>query len=97
MELSDEGDFLLAIERYTDAITLNKNNHVLFSNRSAAYARVGKFSEALEDAQRCHELKLDWPKVRGIILSFVIVATGQAKLNISQVHQHVDTWMSTCF
>ncbi len=43
MEVSDEGDFLLAIDRYTEAITLNRNNHVLFSNRSAAYARVGKF------------------------------------------------------
>ena len=63
MELSDEGDFLLAIDRYTEAITLNRNNHVLFSNRSAAYARVGKFTEALEDAKRCHELKHDWPKV----------------------------------
>lgn len=63
MEVSDEGDFLLAIDRYTEAITLNRNNHVLFSNRSAAYARVGKFAEALEDAKRCHELKSDWPKV----------------------------------
>ena len=63
MEVSDEGDFLLAIDRYTEAITLNRNNHILFSNRSAAYARVGKFAEALEDAKRCHELKSDWPKV----------------------------------
>ena len=61
--MSDEGDFLLAIDRYTEAITLNRNNHVLFSNRSAAYARVGKFAEALQDAKRCHELKPDWPKV----------------------------------
>ena len=63
MDLSEEGDFLHAIDRYTEAITLNKNNHILFSNRSAAYARVGKFSEALGDAKRCHELKPDWPKV----------------------------------
>lgn len=63
MEVSDEGDFFLAIDRYTQAITLNRNNHVLFSNRSAAYARVGKYAEALEDAKRCHELKPDWPKV----------------------------------
>ena len=61
---SDEGDFLQAIDRYTEAITLNRNNHLLFSNRSAAYSRVGKFSEALDDAKRCHELKHDWPKVR---------------------------------
>ena len=60
---TEEGDFLQAIERYTEAISLNRNNHLLFYNRSAAYARVGKFSEALEDAKRCHELKPDWPKV----------------------------------
>lgn len=59
----EEGDFLQAIERFTEAITLDHSNHTLFSNRSAAYARVGKFSEALKDAQRCHELKRDWPKV----------------------------------
>ena len=52
-----------AIDRFTEAITLDHSNHTLFSNRSAAYARVGKFSEALKDAQRCHELKRDWPKV----------------------------------
>ena len=59
----EEGDFLQAIDRFTEAITLDHSNHTLFSNRSAAYARVGKFSEALRDAQRCHELKRDWPKV----------------------------------
>jgi stress-induced-phosphoprotein 1 len=61
--VAEEGDFLQAIERYTEAISLNRNNHLLFYNRSAAYARVGKFAEALEDAKRCHELKPDWPKV----------------------------------
>ena len=64
VEPSEEGDFLQAIERYTEAITLNRNNHLLFSNRSAAYSRVGKFREALDDAKRCRELKPDWPKVR---------------------------------
>ncbi len=74
---SEEGDFLHAIERYTEAITLNKNNHILFSNRSAAYSRVGKFHEALDDAKRCHELKPDWPKVRGVwSLIFCVLAGG---------------------
>ena len=63
-KIGEEGDFLAAIERFTEAITLNRNNHQLFSQRSAAYARIGKFTEALEDAKRCYELKPDWPKVR---------------------------------
>lgn len=57
-----EGDFQQAIDRFTDAITLNRNDHVLFSNRSYAYAKMGRFTEALEDAKRCQELKPDWPK-----------------------------------
>jgi tetratricopeptide (TPR) repeat protein len=61
-KLTEEGDFLAAIERFTEAITLNRNNHQLFGQRSAAYSRIGRFSEALEDAKRCHELKPDWPK-----------------------------------
>lgn len=58
-----EGDFQQAIERFTEAITLNRNDHVLFSNRSYAYAKMGRFIEALEDAKRCQELKPDWSKV----------------------------------
>ena len=62
-EPSEEGDFLQAIECYTEAIALNRNNHLLFSNRSAAFSFMGKFREALDDAKRCHELKPDWPMV----------------------------------
>lgn len=62
-KLVEEGDFLAAIERFTEAITLNRNNYQLFGQRSAAFARIGRFTEALEDAKRCHELKPDWSKV----------------------------------
>ena len=63
--IGEEGEFLAAIARFTEAITLNRNNHQLFSQRSAAYARIKKYTKALEDAQRCFELKSDWPKVLG--------------------------------
>lgn len=55
--------FLSAIDHYSEAIELNSNDHLLFSNRSAAYAYIGKFTEALEDAEQCHKLKPDWPMV----------------------------------
>ncbi|XP_003387135.1 PREDICTED: tetratricopeptide repeat protein 28 [Amphimedon queenslandica] len=58
----EDGDFLAAIERFTEAITLNRNNFQLFCQRSAAYARIGRHNEALEDAKRCHELKPDYAK-----------------------------------
>ncbi|XP_049789360.1 stress-induced-phosphoprotein 1 isoform X2 [Schistocerca nitens] len=67
--LKDKGNAALqagkldeAIKCYTDAIALDKNNHVLYSNRSAAYAKAGKYSQALEDAEKTVELKPDWAK-----------------------------------
>jgi len=45
------------------AIDLAPKNHVLFSNRSAAYAKQENYTAALKDAERVLELKPDWPKV----------------------------------
>lgn len=41
---------------------MDGTNHVLFSNRSAAYAKAGKFAEALEDAEKTISLNPSWPK-----------------------------------
>ena len=60
---SGKGEFNLAVFHWTKAISLDESNHVLFNNRSAAYARVGNFAAALEDAKRCQQLKPDWPMV----------------------------------
>ncbi|KAK1432979.1 hypothetical protein QVD17_09882 [Tagetes erecta] len=46
----------------TDVINLAATNHVLYSNRSAAYASLNQYSEALTDAQRTVDLKPDWSK-----------------------------------
>ena len=51
-----------AISYYTDAIRLDPSNHILFSNRSAAYKQKGDFAKALDDASKIVELKKDWPK-----------------------------------
>ena len=51
-----------AINYYTEAIRLDPSNHILFSNRSAAYTKKGDFSQALNDASKTVELKKDWPK-----------------------------------
>ncbi|KAG8374760.1 hypothetical protein BUALT_Bualt10G0029300 [Buddleja alternifolia] len=56
------GNFSDAIRHFTDAINLSPTNHVLYSNRSAAYASLNKFSEALSDAQKTVDLKPDWSK-----------------------------------
>jgi stress-induced-phosphoprotein 1 len=52
-----------AIDLYTQAITLDDKNHVLYSNRSAAYAKSKKYEDALKDADQCITLKPDFVKV----------------------------------
>ncbi|XP_048585983.1 stress-induced-phosphoprotein 1 [Nematostella vectensis] len=56
------GDTQKAIEFYTEAILLDPANHVFYSNRSAAFAKLSKYNEALEDAKKCVEIKPDWGK-----------------------------------
>ncbi|XP_073287526.1 hsp70-Hsp90 organizing protein 1 [Primulina huaijiensis] len=56
------GNFTDAVSHFAEAINLAPTNHVLYSNRSAAFASLGNFSEALSDAQKTVELKPDWSK-----------------------------------
>ncbi|KAF0931674.1 hypothetical protein E2562_005671 [Oryza meyeriana var. granulata] len=56
------GRFEEAARHFTDAIALAPENHVLYSNRSAALASVHRYSEALADAEKTVELKPDWAK-----------------------------------
>ncbi|KAG5675088.1 hypothetical protein PVAND_005020 [Polypedilum vanderplanki] len=51
-----------AIEAYSEAIKLDDSNHVLYSNRSAAYLKAGKLEESLKDAEKTIELNSSWPK-----------------------------------
>lgn len=44
------------------AITIDPDNHVLYSNRSAAYLKSDSKSKALWDAQKCVELQPEWAK-----------------------------------
>ncbi|RLN47210.1 hypothetical protein BBJ29_004689 [Phytophthora kernoviae] len=51
-----------AVECYTKAIELNPNDHVFYSNRSAAYLSLEDAAHALEDAESCIKTKPDWAK-----------------------------------
>ena len=63
-EALKKGDVDEAIKLYTEAIQLDPSNHVLYSNRCAAYMKQEKFSQALEDAEATIKVKPDWAKVR---------------------------------
>lgn len=49
-------------EKFTAAIELDPTNHILYSNRSAAYASKKEWPKALTDAEKTTELKPDWGK-----------------------------------
>lgn len=52
-----------AIKYFTVAIQHDPFEHVFYSNRSACYASLGQYQEALLDGRKCVEMKPDW--VRG--------------------------------
>lgn len=57
-----EGRVEEAIEAYTKGIEINAENHILYSNRSAAYCKNEEYLEALSDAEKVIELQPKWPK-----------------------------------
>jgi stress-induced-phosphoprotein 1 len=61
-EAFQKKDFTTAVNHFTEAIELDLDNHVLYSNRSGAYASLGQYQKALDDANKCVELKPDWVK-----------------------------------
>ncbi|KAG8458108.1 hypothetical protein KFE25_012768 [Diacronema lutheri] len=51
-----------AIEHFTAAISADPSGHVLYSNRSASYASLHQYDEALADADKCIALNGAWGK-----------------------------------
>ncbi|KAJ1480259.1 hypothetical protein T484DRAFT_1627292 [Baffinella frigidus] len=54
-----------AIKWFTKAIKVDGTNHVLYSNRSACYASLKDYAQALQDADKCVSIKPDWGKGYG--------------------------------
>ncbi|KAJ5778669.1 hypothetical protein N7520_001915 [Penicillium odoratum] len=55
-------DYPTAIEKFTQAIAIESENHILYSNRSAVYAAQAEYQKALEDAEKAISIKPDWSK-----------------------------------
>lgn len=49
-------------DKFTQAIKIEPTNHILYSNRSAAYASKKDYQNALNDAEKVTEIKPDWAK-----------------------------------
>ena len=58
---TDEGT-QRAILLYSQAIDLDPDNHVFYSNRSAAFLKSDSKSKALYDAEKCVQLAPTWIK-----------------------------------
>ena len=61
-EALSKGHVSEAINLYSSAIELEPTNHVLFSNRSAAYCKSKDFDKALDDAVVCTKVSPSWGK-----------------------------------
>ena len=71
-ELKTKGNAAFAAKNYDEAIdffslgiTIDPNDHVLFSNRSACHAGKQNWAQAVEDADKCISIKPDWGKGYG--------------------------------
>ncbi len=56
------GNISEAVRNFSTAMSVGPTNYLLNSNRSAAYARLNKFSEALSDAEKTVKVKPDRSK-----------------------------------
>lgn len=61
-EAFQAGDVELAIRYFTQAIDIDPDNHIIYSNRSAAYMKADSKSKALYDAEKCVQLAPQWAK-----------------------------------
>jgi NAD-dependent deacetylase sirtuin 2 len=55
-------DYTTAITHYTNAITLDPTNHVLFANRSAAHIALEDWKAAESDAEKCTKISSEYLK-----------------------------------
>lgn len=62
-EACQRGDFQAAVSLYGDALRADPHNCILYSNRSAAFHKLGRYQAALDDAVKARLLNTKWPKV----------------------------------
>ncbi|XP_075755027.1 tetratricopeptide repeat protein 28 isoform X4 [Pelodiscus sinensis] len=69
-----DGDFHTAIMLYNEALEVDPQNCILYSNRSAAYMKIKQYDKALDDAIKARLLNPKWPKAyfrQGVALQYL--------------------------
>ncbi|XP_033845014.1 tetratricopeptide repeat protein 28 [Periophthalmus magnuspinnatus] len=69
-----QGEYALAVHLYSEALSADPQNCILYSNRSAAYLRLGQYSTALDDAIKARLINPKWPKAyfrQGVALQYL--------------------------
>lgn len=69
-----DGDFHTAIVLYNEALAVDPQNCILYSNRSAAYMKTQQYHKALDDAIKARLLNPKWPKAyfrQGVALQYL--------------------------
>ena len=61
-EFFKSGQYKEALEQYTEALKIDPENAVLYSNRSITYAKLEDYECALADALKCTQIKPQWAK-----------------------------------
>lgn len=80
-----QGEYALAVRLYTEALSADPQNCILYSNRSAAYLRLGQYSTALDDAIKARVINPKWPKVRGLTAGCLCAKEKTASLSGSLI------------
>ncbi|RMC05863.1 hypothetical protein DUI87_17406 [Hirundo rustica rustica] len=77
-----DGDFHTAIVLYNEALGVDPQNCILYSNRSAAYMKIHQYDKALDDAIKARLLNPKWPKLMEDVGSSMGIAVLRLKGHI---------------
>lgn len=58
-----EKNYEKALQFYSQALNIQPENSILYSNRSTVYFHLGNFQASLQDAEKCIQLDPQWIKV----------------------------------
>ena len=62
-EACQSGEFSKAVQLFSEILTIEPKNSILYCNRSAAYIRMNLFQAALDDSLTSIKLDPEWYKV----------------------------------